>query len=96
MTKISNRHKVNLERFLSKSADHQAAIKAGLESYPALPTCYGRFEGHHIKTANGRCIECAKASSAKDRATAKAKIQARLDYAASVAAQIAAKRALTK
>ena len=96
MSSITNKHKVNLERFLSKSADHQAAVKAGLESYPALPTCYRKFEGHHIKTVTGRCIECSRASSAKDRATAKAKIQARLDYAAQVAAQVAAKRALTK
>ena len=96
MTKISNRHKVNLERFLSKSVDHQAALAAGLASYPALPTCYGRFVGHHIKTATGRCIECAKASHLRDKANQKAKVQARLDYAAQIAAQVAAKRALTK
>jgi len=96
VSKLSNKHRINLQRFLDQSPDHQAAIKAGLESYPAEPTCFGRFEGHHIKTANGRCIECAKASHLKDKANQKAKVQARLDYAAQIAAQVAAQRALTK
>ncbi len=96
MTKISNKHRINLQRFLDKSPDHQAALAAGLSSYPALPTCYGRFAGHHIKTATGRCIECAKASRLREKANQKAKIQARLDYAAQIAAQVAAQRALTK
>jgi len=96
MTKISSRHAINLERYLSKSIHHQAALAAGLESYPAEPTCFGQFKGHHIKTATGRCIECAAASRLRDKANQKAKVQARLDYAAQVAAQVAAKRALTK
>ncbi len=96
MSKLSNKHRIDLQRFLDKSPDHQAALAAGLDSYPALPRCYGGFEGHHRKTATGRCIECAKASHLKDKANQKAKVQARLDYAAQIAAQVAAKRALTK
>jgi len=96
MSSITNKHKTALQRFLANSPEHQAAVAAGLASYPAVPVCNGGFTGHHRRVSTGRCIECSRASVLRDKANQKAKAEARATYAIQVAAQVAAQRALTK
>jgi hypothetical protein len=46
-------------RILAVCPLHQAAIKAGVPSYP-VPLCNAGFTGHHLATTTGRCVDCAR------------------------------------
>ena len=46
-------------RILAACPLHQAAIKAGVASYP-VPLCNAGYTGHHRATTTGRCVDCAR------------------------------------